>query len=400
MKLRLQDIGCVDLTKATDEILASIESIRDAGMVLVGASKQALLQQAVIRDVGNMHSVPEGVSFFCVNGAHQMTADTSDAAPVYLCVNGKLVIQPDISTEQLRRQLAGGIVNGKLVCTEAQLATLMSLGLRVNGSTDAYPETCHYRAGNAPLTCNEATLAQKDLYLAGRTIVEAGSLAILRQAGRKLFGRSGIVVLEAEREDVRAVWYGTGEVLAIPEGFHFINKSLNMDAANSYQLRGKRFVNGSLTLQASVEPRHLEALEAIHVTQQLTVPIGLLDALLPKLVNEPDILPYEGRLVINDIELTLTQAMLTQSDQALTIINKAEMIVEKTVSPALLREKVALLINRAFLKLTPEQHAALFDRLQNHAHIDTSDAEAEGETAEESVPEDVRIIRDTGYLVL
>lgn len=400
MRLRVQDIGLLDLTKATDETLNGIESIRDVGLVLVEAGKSALLQQISISDVGNVQTIPEGATLFQVNGTHQVTANAPDTASVYLCVNGKLVVQPDVSADQLRRQLIGGLVNGKVVCTKAQLAVLTSLGLRVNGKLDAYPEGCQYRDGNAPLTCNEAALAEKDLYLAERVTAEAGSLALLRQAGRKLFGDRGIVVQESDREDLRAVWHGTGEMVVVPEGFRFVNKSLDVSAATNYQLRGKRFVHGSLTLQASVEPHHLEALEAIHVTEKVTLPIALLDAFLPKLVNEPEILPYEGRLVVNGVELMLTEAMLTQSDQPLTLLNKAAMTVEKTVSPALLREKVALLINCASLKLTREQQGALFDRLENNAYVDTEDAEAACEPAEEPIPEDVRVIRDTGYLML
>ncbi|HML49088.1 MAG TPA: hypothetical protein PKE04_20295, partial [Clostridia bacterium] len=383
MKLRLQGIALLDLTKATEETLASIESIRNATMVLVGADKRALFQQAALYNVTNVDTVPEGATLAYVNGAHQMTATTPDASPVYLFVNGKLVLHRDISVEQLRRQLAGGMVNGKVICTETQLATLMSLGLRINGKSDAYPDGCDYRAERAPLSCNEAAVAERDIYLAQRVAVEAGALALLRQNGRKLFGKSGIVIPASEQGDLHAVWHGMGDVLIVPEGFHFSIGSLDINAVTSCQLRGKHFVNCSLTLQSSVEPRHLEALEAIHVTGEVILPVALLDAFLPKLVNEPDILPYEGILVENNTDMTVTEAMLTQSEQMLTLVNNASMTVEKTVSPALLREKVVQLINNAGLKLSSGQQAALMDRLQNNARIELSDDDKADKRAQE-----------------
>ena len=399
MKTRFQSIGVLDLRGLTEEKARDIERVEDIGTVLLTERSREVFRQLRVKNVGTTFCLPEGVCLSRINGTHHMEAGMGDGAPVFLMVNGTLDIAREVTVEQLRAQIAGGVINGMALGAASQIAALHACGVSVNGAVEAYPDDCTLRNGYEPVELAEAQRMVGKVYLRRRVELQAGVPTLLKQNGAMLHGSSGLVYQAAERDAIAAVWNGSGTVREIPQGTRYVAGDLWVDARNAYRLRGKLMIDGGLVLQADVPDAALDALEALHVFGKALVPARLLDALLGKLTNEPDMRVYEGTLLRNEGELELSEAMLSALPEAITLLNDGTLTLAEGLPIALLRQKLRLLLNSGVVTLTAEQKGALLPLTVNDGVMQPPGTENQSEH-EEPLSEGVNLVAHLGEYIL
>lgn len=396
MKTRLMNIATLDMRGATEESVAQIESIANVATIIVSPRSKALLAQMDARNVANVVELPEGAELVHVNGEHTLTA--AGAACAFLSVNGTLVVDPGVEPEDIGRLLCGAKVNGNVLASAGQMAALVAAGMKVNGNTLILPEGVALRRGTAPLTEAEAAVIGASPYLMRRTVIEPGACARLAARGLALHGDRGAIVSEAEAAAFYAIWRGSGAILIIPDGYRQLAGPPIIGRRDAMRLRGKVFVEGRLILREDVDAASLAALESLAVTGELVAPTPLMLALMDRLATEPELLPYEGTLMLVEGEGTLTDRGLDALGGRVSILAEGVLSIAQDIDPEKLRAQVALLQYEGVVEMTDAQHMALLPVIAGEGEVSIA---AEGE--KEEAPEDeadVHVIRNAASYIL
>lgn len=397
MKTYIRNVAILNMLHATPESVEEIAGIGNVAVIVVTEKTKQLLGRMEVDSIASVVLAPDDAEPVVVNGEYTLCA-LPGPARLLLLVNGMLTVDAAVTPGDIARTVCGGLVNGEILATDVQAAALSAAGVAVNGGVSAYPDGARLRGQRTPLSAAEAGAMDAPVYLARRASLEPGVPGILQQKGLTLHGARGAVVQEADAAAFYAIWRGSGDVVQVPQGYTLLqgDRSVTRQTA-PLLLRGSRMVAGNLSLREDVEEKALAALEALWVGGRLVVPEPLLEALLPRLHSEPELIPYQGTLVQETGVLDITEGLLAPLDRAAFVVDGVTSIAPD-LSPQLLRERVSLLYVDGVLNMTPRQQAALAPVLLGSYQI--SEGGQGDEDAGAQPGGDVRIVGNAASYVL
>lgn len=397
MKKIIRNVAALNLCGATAESLAEISAIEDVALVLLTPRVRSLMQHIAVRDVVMVKEVPNSARMLMFNGELLLTADQL-AQTCFLMVNGRLRLDESMTPELIVDMVAGGMVNGELIAGEKQLAALLQCGVQVNGRNTVIPEGFRLRESRSPISVQEAAGMSGTWMRLGKVILEPGAAKMLRQRGVKLTGTAGAVIPQEDAEDFYALWQGQGQITLLEANTRYVADDLTLRGTDAMlKLRGERYVAGNLTLMDTVTPAHLAGMGRLWVTGTLMLPEALLDTVLPHLANEPELVPYRGKLLVDEEKMELGEAELSAYTQGVTLLVQGQLGLREDLAPEVLREKVRLLYNCGQVILNTEQQAALLPVTINQGHL--SLRKAEEKTQPQANPDEC-VLGDMAYLEL
>lgn len=398
MKKIIRDVAALNLCGATAESLAEIAAIEDVALVLLTPRVRPLMQHIALREVAMVKEVPDSARMLMFNGELLLTADQM-ARDCVLMINGRLRLDESMTPELIASMVAGGMVNGELIAGEKQLAALLHCGVQVNGKNTVIPEGFRLRESDAPISVQEAAGMTGGWMRLGKVILEPGAAKMLREKGVKLAGTAGAVIPQEDAENFHALWQGQGEITLLDASVRYVPEDLTLRGADAVlKLRGDRYVAGDLTLTETVAPAHLAGLGRLWVTGTLMLPEALLDTVLPHLANEPELVPYQGKLLVDEGQMQLGEAELAVYDQGVTLLVQGRLELREDLAPQTLREKVRLIYNCGQVELNAEQQAALLPAAINQGHFSLRKPEAEQPAR--PAEQEVCVLGDMAYLEL
>lgn len=370
MKTYIRNVAVLDMTHATEESIAQVEKVENVALVLISHETRHLLSRLTIENVASVKEVDAGAVPLEVNGSHTLSELPADRN-TFLMVNGTLTVSADTKPEALSHGLSGGVINGTLCASESQMRAISGAGVSVNGSTYVYPDGAAPRPGAAALTAAEAAALQNPPFLMKQVMVEAGALQALAERGMPLYGVRGAYIYEKDAPTFFRVWKGSGNIVQVPDGFAMMQGSQTLGVHNALMLRGKRYINGDLLLREDVTETSLAGLDALCVSGRLLTPVALIGRLLAILRNEPELVPYEGKLINVDGKYNVTSAaMLGEGKVAINIDGR--IAFDPSIDPEALRARITMLYVDGNLHATDAQHAALLPVLLGEYHLTTS----------------------------
>ncbi len=397
MKKIIRNVAALNLCGATAESLAEISAIEDVALVVLTPRVRPLMGHIAMRDVAMVKEVPDNTRMLMFNGELLLTADQL-AQTCFLMVNGRLRLDESMTPELIVDMVAGGMVNGELIAGEKQLAALLQCGVQVNGRNTVIPEGFRLRESRSPISAQEAAGMSGAWMRVGKVILEPGAAKMLRQRGVKLTGTAGAVIPQEDAEDFYALWQGQGEIILLEANTRYVADDLTLRGTDAMlKLRGERYVAGNLTLMDTVTPAHLAGMGRLWVTGTLMLPEALLDTVLPRLANEPELVPYQGKLLVDEEKMELGEAELSAYTQGVTLLVQGQLGLREDLAPEVLREKVRLLYNCGQVILNTEQQAALLPVTINQGHL--SLRKAEEKTQPQANPDEC-VLGDMAYLEL
>lgn len=398
MKKMIRDVAALNLCGTTAESLAEITAIENVALVLLTPRVRPLMQHIAMRDVAMVKEVPDGVRLLMHNGDLRFTADQL-VRPCFLLVNGRLRLDESMTPELIASMVVGGMINGELIAGEKQLAALVQCGVQVNGRNTVMPEGFRLRESGAPISVQEAAGMTGGWMCLGKLILESGAAKMLRQRDARLAGTAGAVVPQEDAEDFYALWQGQGEIILLEANTRYVAEDLMLRGADAaLRLRGDRYVAGDLTLMDTVTPAHLAGMGRLWVTGTLMLPEALLDTVLPHLENEPELVPYQGKLLVDEEKMELGEAELSAYTQGVTLLVQGQLDLREDLAPEVLRDKIRLLYNCGQITMDARQQAALLPVTINQGHLSLRKPEAENPTSQGTLDENV--LGDMAYLEL
>jgi len=407
MKLRIRNVMKLDLTDLTPETADTIESVQNC-MVALFSERTAALQARI--PFGNlMRSVVvlDGVRIHTVNGKDTIRPlidikDAKEQPPAFYLINGRLTIEPGVSPEQLRRTVAGGLVNGNLLCTDSQANLLGSIGLVVNGKINAYPDGVILREGD--LTIDEgfaSTAADNQTYMATGTINGLDAdLDGLADRGIQFEG-AGLVVWEDRLPAARRVWSGDiSAIRCVPEGFAYVAGDLLLDRFALRQHGPLMYVDGDCVLFDDLSTEQLtDRLSRLIVHKKLIAPERLIDPVLDACSEYGSLLVYPGRLLRNQDTMEISAATLEGFNDPVSLYNEGYLTFEADISPELLRDKILAIYCHGAMEVPKQLHGIALGLIKEiNGHLSVKDEEKPSDNKD--IDPNIRVIENAMELRL
>jgi len=391
IKRRFGNINVLDLRNATPESMDTIESVGNIN-VLIHSRETANL-------VGRMHAgninttVETAIKTPIVSRHGQVIIDKDyfkgQMEPVFMCMMGQLVIEPDVPAQDIQDKLSGLIMMGQLLCPDDLAGLVSSKILTLMGQKSSYQPIGHTVMGQLNLD---------DTYLNG--LEDGAAVTVLGELNakkvvdndllKKKIARLAVVgEVMCHEENAAALQsrmdHPAEHVRTIPAGFELVERSLTLDANLIELLPAKSlFCNERLVIAADVTGAMLDtAIEKLVCQQMILCPVGLKTVLAKKAnLLETRVVFYEGPLWLVEDHLELKTPRLATIKAPSTLVVTGEVEIDPGVAADLLSAKLLKVHNFGRISATPEQLAVL----ENLLGAREGSLEDSTEIEEEEVP--------------
>jgi hypothetical protein len=364
----IHNVVNLDIRTATEAAIDHIKRIDNVVNLFYSPETAALIGRL---NVGNMvHPMQVPADAKLHRGQLVLTRETfkGQTAPLRMAVMGQLIVEPDLSPEDIERGIDYLGVLGHVLCPE-HLAAAIEAKLEVlHGPMHVYPRDCKPVVGS--LTLDERFLRSLD---DGSALMVTGKLnakdvlpnELLETKVSKIVVADG-VVCRAENAEVLLARLerksGAHKVTVIPAGYEMMERALVLTPALLEALPARKlYCTEVVRVQEDVTPGALdESLEALVVKEMLICPVALQGVMAKKLdILQTEAIFYEGKLWLIDGKVTLSTAHLDYLGDRTTLIVTGKLKIEPDITPKTLVDRLIVVHNLGRIEGSAEQVAAL-----------------------------------------
>jgi len=392
------NVGILDLRKATEASVAHIRQIGNVGSVLHSRETAALIAQLNIGNVGHTMQVSPDAKLLTGQVVFSRDYFKGQETPLDLVVAGLVVVEPDVSPEDIERGLGELSVLGQLVCPEHLLGAIQPKLQHLAGQSVTYTPSGQLTLGRLILDAN--TLAALE---DGSELVLIGSLRLpqvlpddlLEQKIARLQVTGSITCHQENLQTILARLADKSlKVKAIPAGFELVERPLILDNDLLDSLPARSlYCTDRVQVASDVDPSLLDdRLEALISEDMLICPAALRSIIARKCNPlQTRVIFYEGDLWLVDDELHLRPSRFDYLEGQATLVVHGELTIDPQLDPKVLADRLAKVHNLGVIRCTPEQLGAI------QARLGLSEGELEDSTRAET-PEGG--MGNVGYLAL
>lgn len=352
MSQRIGNVGLLNLVNATEESVKGIERIENVGLVIYGKENAHLLTRLNIGNIGSSLEVPVGYRLF--NGLFNLDQNylSSIDEPVFLLVNGIVIIDKNVQADQVQAGQLKMMVNGKVYSPSHLSGIAGKMLSKGSGAVETY-HGAPPRLENGKFTLTNSFLQsiEESLYL-----VVNGMLTFAQDLNVDLFNEkisklevNGKISLFENQESYlykKVASLTTCLVEVIPAGYEVLGKPLRLNARSIRRFQQKKwFTNKPVIIESNVSRDMLtKAIEKIHSTSVIICNEEVEDLVYERLsLMETEVLSYENSFVVIDGEEVWSNDQFLALDQPVNFIVNGQLTLDGDVSEEVLRSKVSTL---------------------------------------------------------
>lgn len=349
MNGKIGNVGLLNLTNATTESIKGIERIGNVGVLIYRRESAHLIPQLNIGNIGKSVEIPDGYSFRNGNLNVDQAYLDSIQEPVHMLVNGKVIIDKNVQSDQINKGLMKLQVLGK-VYSPAHLTG--SINQLLSGSSAVHTYVFPPRFENGQLTLTNSFLQALDepVYL-----VVNGLLTFSQDLDMDLFdvkiaelNVNGKISIHKEQELYlyKKLSSLSGSFIeAIPEGFEFIKKPLRINHRSIRRFENKKiYTKKPVILEADVSREALSnALVKIHAASVIICHENVEDLIFERSLLDTEILTYEHSFVIIEGEEIWSNDQFLALNHPANFIIMGKLTVEHDVEEDVLKDKILTL---------------------------------------------------------
>lgn len=366
-KLVINAATC-DFRKVNEKTLEAYEKIViNAAVALTNERSRALLDRYPVHmNCDQVLDVDEDVQVSVINGSCQIKSTDIVTGKRVLVVNGSVEIGPD--TEKVLEQYVGILVNGSVTCPESQSGALGML--KVNGSTNTYPDGALLLKRNAVIDRLFAPRAKEALYWARKRLVmvdpQLDPAALERKNVR--FSSKEAIIAESKLEGMISLIDEKTDIIVVPDGTAVILDDVALEDVTVKKYGTKLYIVGDLTVDKEAE-NALSKLEYLKVQGDASVNSGLKELLLEHLQEiSGNVKVLKGRSISDKISVRISKWMLEREKDGITVTDCVSVKLDRDVDKELILERLSI-SDCATVGCTPEQEDAVIAICQDVAQI-------------------------------
>ncbi|MFJ5758981.1 hypothetical protein ACIQAA_07540 [Neobacillus sp. NPDC093182] len=352
MSQRIANVGLLNLVNATEESIKGVERIENVGLVLYGKENAHLLTKLNIGNIGSSLEIPAGYRLF--NGVFHLDQNylSSIVEPVFLLVNGIVIIDKNIQEDQVQAGKLNVVVNGKVYSP----SHLSGIAGKILSKGSGEVETYHgapprFENGKFTLTNSFLQSIEESLYLVVNGLLAFAEDLDLDQLNQKIskLEVNGKISLYENQESYlykKAASLTTCKVEVIPTGFEVLGKPLRLNARSVRRFQQKKwYTNKPVIIESDVSREMLtKAIEKIHSTSVIICHEEVEDLVYERLsLIETEVLSYENNFILIEGEEVWSNDQFQALDQPANFIVNGQLVLDRDVSEEVLRSKVSTL---------------------------------------------------------
>jgi hypothetical protein len=382
------NIVTLDIRTATQDSIAHIKRIDNVVTLICAPQTADLVAQLHINNIVQLFEAAADARFS--RGRLVLSRDTfkDQAKPLDILAMGKVIVNPDVSTEDIEQGLGDLVVCGQILYPEHLAGAIQSKLRRSEGS--AYPYSPRARLIMGQLTLDEVHLNALD---DGSELMVVGKLHaphvlpndLLEQKIQKIQATGGVLCREEnapilmKRLQSRPA---APKVTVIPAGFELVERALVLDSEMLKVLPSRQLYCKELVrIAEDVAPDALdEALQALVIKDMLVCPAALRSVVTKKFnVLETEVVFYAGELWFVDDDASLSAARFDYLEDKASLVVTGALSIAADVDPKLLAGRLDRVYNYGVVTGTPAQIMALQARLGTNKgeFMDETDEPAE-----------------------
>jgi hypothetical protein len=362
----------LDIRTADESSVAAIERIDNVVNLLYAPQTAHLLMKLAIGNVVNpIEAAPDArVHYSRVVLNHDTFHDLAE--PMSIVVLGMVVIDSDVTRDDIEHGLSELAVAGQLVCPEHVAGAVEAKARHVHGSMHIYPQHAKLIVGS--LTLDEQFLRSLD---DGAELTVLGKLnaskvlpnELLERRIRTIHVADGVVCREENAEALLPRLErksGADRVTVIPAGFHLVDRALVLSASLLTALPTRKlYCTEQVRIDEDVDADALDrALDALIVKHTVICPQALAEVVSRKLdVLQTETIFYRGKLWLIDSSSSLSPARFDYLEGEATLIVTGKLGIDPDVAPKTLVDRLDKVHNLGLIEGTADQIAALQSRL-------------------------------------
>ncbi|MQG58213.1 MAG: hypothetical protein FI707_06740 [SAR202 cluster bacterium] len=369
---RIGNVGLLDLRNATAESLAPIAGVNNVGFMVTSRETASLVAKMSTGNVGALAIAPADATL--INGPVTFSAGYlgNGDKPLSLIVNGRLVVEADVSAQDIEEGVQTLVINGDVICPKPlESAILLKIAWN-NGQV---------------LTYNEGDILAPNRFVLDRPYLESlddGSSLVVARG----FSAPDVLPNDLLKRKIRSIAVGrsaqfhaenadllrsrivnlTGRLRlrVIPEGFQLVDMPLDIDDAMLRSLEAAKLqVEGRVVIERGVDPALLDSgISALAVRDLLICPVELRDVIAAKcdLLSTRAVF-YQGELWFVESEMELVPSRFEFLDGAATLIVTGDLVVSPDVEPKTLADRLDRVHNLGDIYCSQAQMGAIQARL-------------------------------------
>ena len=367
----VKNVNILDLRKTPKETFDKIRLIKNVNLLLLSPETAGYLPGIPSKNINAVVEVPaEAEIVTCMS---HLTINASYFSGVefqkYLVVMGRVIVEPDVTSELIDEKLAGIALMGKLICPESVVGQLHSKAALLMGKTVPYPEGSELVAHS--LTLDDAFLQSLN---DGSYVVVSGSTRVLDDVTNELIERK-IKVLQAHgsvlcRQEhalaVKAKLANTESMTIVPTGHRLVEGVLMLDELTLQTLEDEQlFCMGDFIIGDNVDSQALDrAVAKVESMGVILCPVRLKDVLKTKCdMLDNRVVLYEGALWYVDDDRQLLPDQFDYIDGPMTMVIRGDLRISADVSSQSILDRVAKIHNMGEIECQPEHVPAIEARL-------------------------------------
>lgn len=329
-------INCAlcDMRKLTQEVLDaySVITVNCASVISSPATQSLLAGHPVVMNAGNILSIPEDWEVITRNGSVTIDGSAIPKAPVFLQVNGTLILRPEAAP--VLAQYRHIDVNGLVLCPDC-LAGIMSR-ISVNGRSEIYPKDAVLLDRRFQLDQIFALRAKPGTYFLPNMLVAMDSRVDLKQLRAK-----GVTILtdrvlttQSMVEDLLPLVPDSAAVTVVPDGTRYLADDLTLDALAVKKYGPRLYVSGNVRIPAP-GAEALRQMKYLYINGDLAAPEALADLILDsgvcydELHLEPD---FSGLWIRDRADVLVDAALLRGHPEGIRITDCASVTLTEDVT--------------------------------------------------------------------
>ncbi len=366
------NVGHLDLRNASEESVAEIRRIGNVGAIIYSQETAHLIPRLNIGNVGSTLSVPKDAKIVTGEAKFDRNYPGALKEPLSLVVVGQLIVEPEVTVEDIENKVAQLFVVGQVICPQNLLSAINSKLAKMTGQIHAYGVNAHFHMGQLTLDAGylQGLEDGAEIHVLGK--VDAPQILDEALLKRKIGQLQVLGKIQCREENVAtlraALVAGAAQpkISFVPAGFNSIERRLDLDNTTLPALPGRQLYCTSLVVVAAeIDAEALDAaLDALVVTRLLIAPASLKNVLVKKCnMLETKAIFYTGELWHIEDESELLSSRFDYLADKATLVVREHLHIAPDLEPKLLAERFDKIHNLAAISCTPAQMGAIQARL-------------------------------------
>ncbi|MBP1994123.1 hypothetical protein [Paenibacillus eucommiae] len=370
MSTIFQNINVLDITTASEGAFDDVSKLENVNFLLYSKATSSLLAKVTQQNVNVRAELPESCALIHANGRYEITSLNNDI-PLFIMVNGTIVIRHDVTAEALEKNIAGILINGSIFCPDQMKGIVQQKVVSLNGRLVSYMDGAELVNENIRI---DKTYLQA--LKAGSRISFTGKVFMLDEVDTNLLNEKLDTIEFMDklviREELLSAISGKivnahkASIMAVSKDTYYVEDNLMLNEGVLSRIQKKRIhATGVILIESDIKPAMFaEWVDNLHSDKLIVCRDEMKQEVLSKTADPSVVVSgYTGKLKVVEGDYKLTAAELKYTKEELVFVVHGELDIASDIDPQQLFDSITGIFNYGIINGSGEQYGVIQSKL-------------------------------------